>query len=94
MMKKKSQSLVLKDKLNDLIHFIRTPLASIKSGVYIIKELLPTLIEVYEKSLEFNLIENKISEVKLRKLNCVLNNILDESERISHYVNDIEHDKV
>lgn len=92
-LKKKPKTLALDRELNELIHFLRTPLSSIKTGAQIIKELLPGLIEVYEESLTLNLVENKVSEVKLKKLDCVLNNILNETERVSQYVNSIEKNK-
>ena len=90
---KKNESLTLNGELSELVHFLRTPLSSIKTGAEIIKELLPNLVEVYEKSLTLNLVENRISEVKLKRLDCVLNNILSEAERVSQYVNGIEKNK-
>jgi len=92
--KKKADSLALNREISELVHFLRTPLSSIKTGTQIIKELLPDLVEVYEKSTSLNLIENKISEIKLKKLDCVLNNILNEAERISQYVDKIDQSKI
>lgn len=91
--KKNTETLISDRKLNELIHFLRTPVSSIKAGSQILKGLLPELIEVYEKSLALQVVERKIDEVKLKKLTCVLSNILSEAERISEYVNDVEQRK-
>ncbi len=91
--KKKNDTQPMNCEVGELIHFLRTPLSSIKAGAQILKELLPELIEAYEKSATLNVIENKISGVKLGKLDSVLNNILSEAERVSQHVNAIEKNK-
>ena len=91
--RKKSDTQSLNCEVGELIHFIRTPLSSIKAGAQILKELMPELIDAYEKSARLNVVETKISGVKLKKLDSVLNNILGEAERVSQHVNAIEKNK-
>ncbi len=75
-------------EMNDLIHFLRTPLSTIKIGAQIIKEVLPILVDGYQKNSE-QVADKKISELKLAKLDTVVNNILNEAERVSQYINTI-----
>ncbi|KTD33565.1 hypothetical protein Lnau_2316 [Legionella nautarum] len=70
-------------ELIELIHFIRTPLASIKLGSGILKEFFPIFARAYQSSNHQDL---TISNDKMDKLYSILDNILVEANRISDYI--------
>ncbi|HRD70469.1 MAG TPA: hypothetical protein PK657_10010 [Legionella sp.] len=83
--------LKFRNELIELIHFIRTPLASIKIGSEILKDILPILLNVYKNSSQQ--VSNNdvvIGGDKLSKLYSVIDNILVEANRISEYMKKIE----
>lgn len=84
----KSDYLDLKyrNELIELIHFIRTPLASIKIGGEILKDILPVLLNVYQNFSN----DVVISSAKLNQLSAVIDNIVIEANRISEYTKKIE----
>ncbi|MCA0402718.1 MAG: hypothetical protein LCH30_02875 [Proteobacteria bacterium] len=75
----------LVNEILEFIHFIRTPLASIKIGSHILNEALPLLINTYRRSFQFNETIQKAD-----KLSSIVNNILIEANRISEYTKKIE----
>lgn len=83
--------LKFRNELMELIHFIRTPLASIKIGSEILKDILPILLNAYSNS-SWKASNNEavISGDKLTKLYSVVENILVEANRISEYMKKIE----
>lgn len=83
--------LKFKNELKELIHFIRTPLASIKISGEILKEVLPLLLNVYiNSSQQTSNNDVVISGDKLNKLYSVIEVILTEANRISEYTRTIE----
>lgn len=79
-----------KNDLIEFIHFIKTPLASIKIGSDILKDVSPALIDAYKKQ-KMNLdVELSITDKKLDKLIFVIESILLEANRISKYIEKIE----
>lgn len=76
--------------MREMIHFLRTPLSSITIGAQIIHDVLPALIEGYNKSVQQSLVDSTVSDVKLTKLETVVNNIISEAARVSEHVNGIE----
>lgn len=87
--------LKFRNELIELIHFIRTPLASIKIGSEILKDILPILLNVYKNSSQQ--VSNNdvvIGGDKLSKLYSVIDNILVEANRISEYMKKIENHRL
>jgi signal transduction histidine kinase len=81
----------LTHEIAELVHFIRTPLASIKIGGDILKEVLPLLINAYKENIQLNQKNHDVvSSVKLDKLDSIINNILIEANRISEHTLKLE----
>ena len=78
------------EDMRELIHFLRTPLSSITIGAQIIHDVLPALIEGYKHSVQHNRVDSTVSDLKLAKLDTVVNNIISEVARVSEHVNGIE----
>ncbi|VEG92527.1 hypothetical protein [Legionella spiritensis] len=80
-----------RNELIEFIHFIRTPLASIKIGGEILKDILPVLLSAYNNSsLQISNNDVVISDDKLNKLHSIIDNIVIEANRISEYTQKIE----
>jgi len=81
----------LASEIIEFIHFIRTPLASIKIGSHILKETLPLLINPYKKGLLVSEKDGIVTDLnKIDKLASIINNILIEANRISEHTQKIE----
>lgn len=78
-----------KDELIELIHFIKTPLASIKIGGVILKDVLPILIDTYKNK---KIIDGQpiINNHTLNNLMLVIENISSEANRISTHIENIQ----
>ena len=79
-----------RSELIELMHFIKTPLASIKIGSDILKDVSPTLIAAYEKQKMSSDTEELVNDKKIDKLLYVIQSILTEADRISKYIEQIE----
>ena len=75
------------DQIEELIHFLRTPLASIKIGAEILKDMLPTIFAGFNLAVQGKLVADQTTIIDLDKLSTVLENILHESNKISKYLN-------
>lgn len=81
----------LTNEIVELLHFIKTPLASIKIGGYILKEALPLLINSYKNDIQINTQNAPIIDMhKIDKLSSIINNIITEANRISEHTKTIE----
>ena len=74
----------------ELIHLIKTPLASIKIGSDILKDVSPLLIDAYKKQKMNSDVELSINDNKLDKLIFIIESILSEVNRINKYIEQIE----
>ena len=79
-----------RSELIELMHFIKTPLASIKIGSDILKDVSPALIEAYKKQTPSADGQACINDKKMEKLVQVIDSILTEANRISKYIEKIE----
>lgn len=80
-----------KNKIMALIHFIRTPLASIKMVSEILRDVFPILVKNYKANIQFADKDTiTISEVNLDKLTSIVETLLLEANRISEYMEKIE----
>ncbi|MFA5959983.1 MAG: hypothetical protein WC785_05655 [Tatlockia sp.] len=81
----------LTNEILEFIHFIRTPLASIKIGGHILNEALPLLINSYKSDLQSNEKNGIVTGInKIDKLTSIVNNMLIEANRISEHAKKIE----
>ena len=78
-----------KNELIELIHFIKTPLTSIKIGDGILKDIIPLLIDIYKKQ-KINKEALSVNDKKINKLIFIIDNIYAEANRISKYIENIE----
>ena len=80
-----------KNEIIELIHFIRTPLASIKIGSEILNDVFPILVKSYKANLKHNERGSAaISEDKLNKLTSIFEGLIVEANRISEYMHKME----
>ena len=66
------------------------PLASIKIGSDILKDVSPLLIDAYKKQKMNSDVELSINDNKLDKLIFIIESILSEVNRINKYIEQIE----
>jgi len=84
----KQQDDGFKHELIELIHFIRTPLASIKIGIEILQDVFPELLATYHAQNDQS--KPVISSQKIDKLSRIMDGILNESSRINEYIQNID----
>lgn len=84
----------LENEIIDFLHFIRTPLASIKIGGEILKDVFPMLLDTYYLYHQNIGTESKItSDNRLKNLPIIIDGIIKETKRISEYVQTLEVNK-
>ncbi|MFA5960073.1 MAG: hypothetical protein WC785_06110 [Tatlockia sp.] len=84
----------LEPEMIDFLHFIRTPLASIKIGGEILKDVFPLLLDIYYLYHQNIVTTSKItSDKRMNNLPVIIDGIIKETKRISEYVQTLEVNK-
>lgn len=79
----------MKELLAEIVHDIRSPVASIKSGVYCVKEILPELIQTYREAQKYNLNIPISNEKILNSIEKIVNNIDNASTAVNDYLDEL-----
>lgn len=74
------------EKIEEFVHDIRTPLASIQLGATGIKNYLPTILKNYQNLLDGKKVEQPISQEAINLLLKVVDNIESEINRTQKIV--------
>lgn len=86
------QDETFKNELIELIHFLRTPLASIKIAIGILNDVFPELLRSYSSNNEHDdMVHIKtLGDDKIKKLSFIMSGIVKESDRINDYIQAIK----